>query len=160
MLHLAVVNLYEEVLLNMIYFELVTLSGTKYGDTVYEVLLPTPDGQIAVFPHHMPLVSIASPGIIKVREKQNHPDDFMKIYATNGGVVEVIDNKVRVLVDEADAPDEINEQEVKKAIEHAKQLRAEAKDQVSLDKAQSILDRSAVRLKVAELKRHRSKRKV
>lgn len=137
----------------MIHFELVTLSGTKHAGDVYEVLLPTPDGQIAVFPNHMPLVTIASPGIIKVRAKSGDPDDFMKVYATNGGVIEITDNKVRVLVDEADSSDEINEKEAERAHHEALELRKTAKDQLSLDKAQSLLDRSAVRLKVAELKR-------
>lgn len=139
----------------MIHFELVTLSGTKYGAEAYEVLLPTPDGIIAVFQHHMPLVSIATPGIIKVRKKQGDPDDFMNVYATNGGVIEIADNKIRVLVDEADSSDEINEKEAEKAHQEALDLRKNAKDQVSLDKAQSMLDRSAVRLKVAELKRRK-----
>jgi len=139
----------------MIHFSLVTLSGTKFGDNVHEVVLPTPEGQIAVFPDHMPLVTIATPGIIKVRVKAGDPDDFMKVYATNGGVIEITDNKVRVLVDEADSSDEINEKEAAKAHQEALELRKTAKDQVSLDKAQGLLDRSAVRLKVAELKRHR-----
>jgi hypothetical protein len=39
------------------------------------------------------------------------------------------------------------------------QLMASAQDQVSLQHAQTILDRTAVRLKVAELKRHRRNRK-
>jgi len=139
----------------MIHFELVTLSGTKFGDSVFEVALPTPDGIIAVFEHHMPLVSIATPGIIKVRKKQNDPDDFMEVYATNGGVIEIADNKIRVLVDEADHADDINDKEAEKAHQEALDLRKNAKDQVSLDKAQSMLDRSAVRLKVAELKRRK-----
>jgi F-type H+-transporting ATPase subunit epsilon len=141
----------------MIKFELVTLSGTKYSQEVYEVRLPTPDGEIGVFVNHMPLVSIASPGIIKVRPKQTTPDDLVELYATNGGVIEIMDNTIRVLVDEADHSDEINEAEAKKAHEHALKLKSEAKDQHSLSEAQDLLDRSAVRLKVAELKRHRRK---
>lgn len=141
----------------MIKFQLVTLDGIKYADEAYEVILPTPDGLIAVFKNHMPLVSIASPGVISVRRKANDPDDFMERYATNGGVIEIVDNEVKVLADEADHADEINEQETQKAIEQAKKLRAEAKDQVSLDAAQSLLDRQSVRLQVAGLKRHRKK---
>lgn len=139
----------------MIHFELVTLSGTKFTSEVHEVTLPTPGGIIAVFEHHMPLVSIATPGIIKIRRKQADPDDFMEAYATNGGVIEIFGNKVRVLVDEADSSDEINEKEAEKAHQEALELRKTAKDQVSLDRAQSLLDRSAVRLQVAELKRRR-----
>ncbi len=143
----------------MIKFELVTLSGTKFGDDVYEVLLPTPDGIIAVFQHHMPLVSLADPGIISVRKKAGDPDDFMERYAVSGGVIEVLDNQVRVLVDAADHSDEINETQVKKAHEEAQKLRREAKDQVSLQHAQSLLDRTTTQLKVAELKRHRKARR-
>lgn len=143
----------------MLKLELVTLDGVKFSDAVHEVLLPTPQGQIAVFEHHAPLVSMASAGMIRARVKQGDPDDFMETFATNGGVIEVEDNIVRVLVDEADASDEINEQEAAKAHEEAAKMMKEAKDQVSLDHAQSLLDRSAVRLKVAQLKRNRRNRK-
>ncbi|MDB5186181.1 MAG: atpC, partial [Candidatus Saccharibacteria bacterium] len=42
--------------------ELVSLTGVKYSDDAYEVVIPTADGEIAVFPGHMPLVSLAVPG--------------------------------------------------------------------------------------------------
>lgn len=142
----------------MLSFKLVTLDGVKNEGQIHEAILPTPGGQIAVFEHHAPLVSIIERGVIKVRVKANDPDDFMEVYATNGGIVEIADNEIKVLADEADAPDEINELEMKKSHEQAKQLLAEAKDQVSLDHAQSMLDRSATRLKVAELKKRRNRR--
>lgn len=141
----------------MIRFELVTLDGIKFAHEVYEVRLPTPDGQIGVFPNHMPLVTIASPGIILVRPKQSTPDDLMEVFATNGGVIEITDNTVRVLVDEADHADDINEKEAQEAHERAQKMKAEATDQLSLDEAQSLVDRTAVRIKVAELKRRRRK---
>ena len=139
----------------MIRFELVTLDGTKYSQDVYEVRLPTPDGEIGVFTDHMPLVTIATPGIILVRPKQSSPDDLEEVFATNGGVIEFSDNVVRVLVDEADHAEDINEKEAQEAHERALKLKSEARDQVSLEEAQSLVDRSAVRLRVAELKRHR-----
>lgn len=139
----------------MIHFELVTLDGVKFGEDVYEIQLPTPQGYIGVFPHHMPLVSLASPGIISVRRKKEDPDDFMELFATNGGVIEVLDNTVRMLVDEADKDTELNEREVKKAYEKALELKKDAKDQVSLDHAQQVIDRHAVRLKVTELRRQK-----
>lgn len=141
----------------MIKFELVTLDGVKYSEDVYEVQLPTPDGYIAVFQHHAPLVSLATSGVISVRAKENQPDDMMEHFATNGGVLEISDNKVRMLVDEADAAEELEQAEIQKAIDQAKKLRAEAKDQVSLDHAQSLIDRQTVRLQVAGLKRRRSR---
>ncbi len=139
----------------MVKLELVTLHGIKYSEDVYEVQLPTPQGYLGVFQHHADLVGLASPGVISVRTKPNQPDDLMERFATNGGVIEISNDVVRVLVDEADAAEELNEAEIQKALEHARKLRAEAKDQVSLDHAQSLIDRQAVRLQVAGLKRRR-----
>ncbi len=139
----------------MIHLELVTLTGVKLRESVYEVLLPTPQGQIAVFRNHAPLVSLASTGVISVRKKDNHPDDMMEHYAIDSGVIEISDDTVRVLVDEADKDTEVSSKEAEEALKRAKQLRSEARDQVSLDKAQSLVDRQASRLKIAELKRHR-----
>jgi F0F1-type ATP synthase epsilon subunit len=62
------------------------------------------------------------------------------------------------LVDEADHADEINEAEVQKALERAQKMKAEAKDQVSLEHAQQLVDRQAVRLQVAGLKRRHQRR--
>jgi F-type H+-transporting ATPase subunit epsilon len=142
----------------MIRCQLVTLDGVKFDEEVYEVLLPTLDGDIGVLTGHMPLISVAKTGIISIRRKAGDPDDFMEQYVTHGGVIEVADNMLRVLVDEADHADEINEQEAQKAYELAQKMKAEAKDQVSLDHAQSVIDRQAVRLKVADLRRRRGSR--
>lgn len=142
----------------MIRFELVTLDGVKFGEEVTEVLLPTMDGQIGVFQDHMPLISVVTNGVISIRHKSSDPDDFMDHFAVHGGVVEVAGNTLRVLVDEADHADEISEAEAQKAYELAQKMKTEAKDQVSLEHAQSLIDRSAVRLQVAGLKRrHRSR---
>lgn len=139
----------------MITFELVTLDGTKFSEEVYEVVLPTADGYIAVFPNHMPLVSIASPGVISVRRKQGDPDTKLEYFASNGGVIEIADNTVRVLVDAADREDEINEAEAQKAFDQAQSLRRDAKDEISLQHAQQLVDRQAVRLQVAGLRRQK-----
>lgn len=141
----------------MVHFELVTLSGIKLSESVYEVKLPTPQGLIAVYKNHAPLVSIATTGIITVRKKENTPDDLQENYAIDSGVIEISNDTVRVLVDEADKDTEISAKEAEEALQRAKKLREEAKDQVSLDKAQSLVDRQASRLKIAELRR-RSRR--
>ncbi len=138
----------------MFHFQLVSLSGKKFDDDVYEVLLPTLDGEIGVLQDHMPLVSVATTGAIAVRRNPKDPDAQREYFATNGGVIEVADNNLRVLVDEADHADDINEAEVQKALERAHKMKAEAKDQISLEHAQSMVDRHGVRLQVANIKRH------
>lgn len=142
----------------MFRFQLVAISGKKFDEEVYEVVLPTLDGEIGVLENHMPLTSVATTGTIAVRRTSRDPDSAREYFASSGGIVEVADNVLRVLVDEADHADELNEAEIKKALERAEKMKAEAKDQVSLEHAQAMVDRQGVRLQVAGLKKH-SKRK-
>ncbi|GAC1501232.1 MAG: F0F1 ATP synthase subunit epsilon [Candidatus Saccharimonadales bacterium] len=138
----------------MLKFQLVSITGKKFEEEVYEVILPTLDGEIGVLTDHMPIVSVATSGVIAVRRQAKDSDEQREYFATNGGVIEVSGNVLRVLVDEADRADEINQTEVEKALERAHKMKAEAKDQISLDHAQSMVDRQQVRLHVAGLKRH------
>lgn len=142
----------------MFHFQLVAISGKKFDEDVYEVVLPTLDGEIGVLKDHMPLVSVATTGAIMVRRNPKDTDLQREYFATNGGVIEVSDNTLRVLVDEADHADDINEAEVQKALERAQKMKSEAKDQISLEHAQGLVDRQAVRLQVAGLRRRHQRK--
>lgn len=133
--------------------ELVTLLGKKVDREAYEVILPTADGEIAVFPGHEPLVTIAVPGAIAVRYKKGDPDGKLDFFAISGGVVEISQEKTRILVDEADSGEDIIEAESKAALDRALALRDSAKNQVELEQAHQLVDRHSVRLKVADLRR-------
>lgn len=139
-------------------FQLITLTGPKFDEDVAEVSLPTASGQIAILPHHEPLVSLAVPGVITVRHKMSDPDHKLDHFATEGGIIEVTREGVRILVDEAAHAAEIHEGEAQKALERALQMRDKAKDKVELDKAQQLIDRAQVRLHVASLRRRHRER--
>jgi F-type H+-transporting ATPase subunit epsilon len=103
----------------------------------------------------MPLVSVAKNGVVSVRHKSTDRDEQMELFAISGGVIEIENNTLRVLVDEADHADELNEAEVEAAMAEAEKMKSEAKDQMSLNKAQDLIDRQRVRLQVAGLRRNR-----
>src|SRR3569833_1668924 len=98
-------------------FQLITLNGIKFDEQIYEVILPTAAGQITVLPHHEPLVSLAVPGIITVRRKLGDGAEKLEHFATEGGIIEVGADSVRILVDEAAHASEIHEAEARKALE-------------------------------------------
>jgi F-type H+-transporting ATPase subunit epsilon len=143
----------------VIHLQLVTLTGMKFDDDAYEVVLPTLDGEIGVMPGHMPLISVATAGVISVRRQPRDPDAARDFFAISGGVIEVESDTLRVIVDEADHANEINEAEAEAAHQRAQQLKREAKDEVSLEHAQALIDRSAVRLQVAQIRRRHSGRR-
>ena len=136
--------------------KLVTLGGVKLDETVYSVTIPTIDGEISVLPSHEPLVTVARDGVITVRRtKETQEEEF---FAISGGVVEIDQTGVRILVDEADHGDDIIEAETQAALERAIAARDNADDQIEREKAKQLIDRHLVRLKVADLQRHKRRR--
>lgn len=139
-------------------FELVSLDGVKFRAKAYSIVLPTASGQITLLKDHEPLLGVVVPGTITIRKEQNDPDYHLEHYATLGGVLEVTKQGARVLVDEAAGADEISEAEAEKAHQAALELRKAAKDQIEIEKAQAMVDRHAVRLNVAKLRKHQRNR--
>ena len=137
------------------HLELITLRGKKVDQEIYEVTIPTENGPIAVYPSHQAHVTLATPGALAIRHKQDDADDKLEYLAITGGVVKISDNTVRILVDEADHSEDIVEDEAKAALARAMELKKNAKDQVELERALELVDRQAVRLQVAGLRRRK-----
>ena len=137
------------------HLQLITLTGIAIDQDIYEITAPTAAGPISVFPGHEALVTIAIPGALAVRYKKGDPDTALEYFAISGGVIEVDQTSVRVLVDEADHGDDIIEAESRAALDRALKLKAEAKNQVDINHAKELIDRHTVRLQVAGLRRHK-----
>lgn len=137
------------------HLQLITLHGVSIDTEIYELIAPTSSGDIAVFPGHEPLVTIAAPGALAVRHKKTDHDNELDYFAISGGVIEINQTDIKVLVDEADYGDDIVEAESKAALQRALKMRDEAKNRVDLDKAHQLIDRHMVRLHVAELHNRR-----
>jgi len=131
--------------------QLITLRGVKLDEDIYELIIPTVAGEIAVFPGHEPLISLAKSGVASVRRKKGDSDQKLELYAITGGILEVEKDTVKLLVDEAEHGDDIIEAESRAALERAIKRRDEANDQVEIYKANQLIDRHQVRLQVAGL---------
>ncbi len=134
-------------------FELVTPEGVKFTEEAYEILLPTPDGQIGILPHHLALVSLATAGVVSVRRRQSDSDGQMEHFSTTGGLIEIDGKRVRLLADTAEHADDIDAMKVQAALAHAKELAASAGTHVALADATALIERYSTQLKVAGLKR-------
>lgn len=141
----------------MIHLRLVTLDGKHIDKEVFEVRVPTTGGAIAINGGHAPLLGAIAPGILTVQyDKKDKPGKWEQV-GVYDGTVEVLNNVLQVLVDEVDSPDELVEAEVQKAFDLAKELEAKAGDAVSIAEAQAVMDRQAVRLQLAGLKKRSKK---
>lgn len=144
--------------MSSMHLQLITLHGVRVDDEIYELIAPTASGEIAIFPGHEALVSLAVPGVLMVRRRKEDADEDLELYAMSGGVIEVTPKAIRVLVDEADHGADIVEAESKAALARAVKMRDESKDQVDVERAKELIDRHAVRLRVADLQRRRNRR--
>jgi F-type H+-transporting ATPase subunit epsilon len=79
--------------------EILTPERKLFSDEVYGVQLPGVSGSFEVLEKHAPLVSALKNGRIKVLNDRNHSSYF----EIQSGFVEVIDNRVTVLVEGAKA---------------------------------------------------------
>ena len=141
----------------MFQLQIITLSGVYLDDEVHEVQVPTQAGPIALNAGHAPLVGVIKPGVLTIIRKKGDTQDHHEQIGVYEGTVDVLNDTVKVLVDDVDTPDEYSEEEAKKAFKRAKEMTEKAGDSVALSEAQSMMDRSAVRLQLAGLKK-RSKR--
>lgn len=78
--------------------EILTPEKRLWSDEVYGVQLPGISGKFEVLDRHAPLVSALGKGVLKVlTDKQN-----TRSFTISGGFVEVLDNRVTVLVEQAE----------------------------------------------------------
>jgi F-type H+-transporting ATPase subunit epsilon len=111
---------------------------------VREVEVPCLDGLIGVLPGHAPLISILRPGVLVYRA-----DHETRVLAIYGGFVEVLNDRVKVLADDAERKEDINVREAQEQLEKASAVLAaqgvEADPAIALYEAQ----RAEARLEAA-----------
>ncbi|MEX1995246.1 MAG: ATP synthase F1 subunit epsilon [Candidatus Saccharimonadales bacterium] len=135
-------------------FQLISADGLRFDEDVYEVLVPTKSGVIAIFRDHMPLLSAAAPGVLSIRRKVGDSERSMEHFAVFGGVIEIDGTSARLVTDDVTTPEEVSEQEATEALKRAEQMVETAGSQAAIEEAKHLLQRSAVRLEIAKLKRH------
>jgi F-type H+-transporting ATPase subunit epsilon len=111
----------------VITFELITPEGTRVAEEVYEVLIPTRDGEIGILPHHIPLVSIATTGVVSLRKTKE--TTIYEHIASSGGIIEINNNRVRLLADTAERAEDIDEMKAQEALKRAIETKKNAQDQ-------------------------------
>jgi len=121
--------------------KLIAPDGVKYESDAEEVILPTADGQIAILPNHMPLISLLKPGEIIIKNGSKSEE-----LATEGGIVEVTANEVKILADTAEEASSLNELKIVEAKKAAETRLSQAKDDVEFADAAAALEKQLAKL--------------
>lgn len=134
--------------MNTFQLDIITPQRKAFSEQVHTVLVPTANGTIGVLPRHEELFSALTEGEVKITAGEK--EFYLSI---GGGFMEVHHGIVTILVSRAVHADEINEQEIKKAMSVASELIAKKIAGDERAYALSVLRRSMLDLKVAHRKR-------
>jgi len=134
---------------NMLKLEIVTPDGTAYSEDVEMVTVPGVEGQLGIYPNHVPVMTQMVPGEIIVQK--GGADHFL---AVGEGLIEITGDQVSILTDMAVAADHIDEAKVEEARRRAE---ARLQEKLSDEEVASInasIARSAAQLHVKRRRRN------
>jgi F-type H+-transporting ATPase subunit epsilon len=125
--------------------EVVTPERSVLSEAVDAVTLPGLGGELGILPGHTPLISQLQTGVLSYtaagKTFQLH---------VSGGFLEVKDDRVSVLAEIAERPEEIDAARARLAREHVeKQLNAWTGTEEDFERARAKLERSVVRLRLS-----------
>jgi F-type H+-transporting ATPase subunit epsilon len=137
----------------LLHVTIVTAQRTLFEGDSEMVNAPGSEGQLGILPRHAPLLTTLGVGELRVR--QNGVDDG---FFVGGGFLEVNDNVVTVLADDAERASNIDEAHAEEARRRAQALLERRGEDVDAATAAAELERAVGRLRVAELHRRRGGR--
>ena len=128
--------------------EIVTPERKVTEDRATEVKIPGKDGYLGILPGHAPLITELSVGEIGYRDEAGQ----IKRLAVAWGFAEVLPDKVTILAEAAERPQEIDVARAQKAKERAEQLLKSNDPKLEVDyaRAEDALQRAETRLSVAK----------
>jgi F-type H+-transporting ATPase subunit epsilon len=128
--------------------EIVTPEGRTYAEDVEMVTVPAAEGEMGIYPQHVPLMAQIVSGEIIVRKDGR--DSFL---AVGEGFMQITAERVAIMTDMAIKAENIDEARSEEA-----RKRAEARLAENLDDEQAALVHSALAHSVAQLKVKRRQR--
>ena len=124
--------------------EIVTPEKLVVKEVVEEAQIPGLNGYLGILPGHAPLITELGVGVITYRA-----GGATKTLSMAWGFAEVLQDKVTILAETVERPDEIDVARAQQAKERAEQLLKSNDPELDYDRVQDDLRRAETRLKVA-----------
>jgi F-type H+-transporting ATPase subunit epsilon len=120
-------------------------------EKVASVQLPGASGELGILPGHAPLITELGNGELSYRSSGGAEPVVLAVLS---GFAEVLSDRVTVLAETAERPEEIDVERAKAALARAEQRLSSGDADVDWDRATIALQRAIVRIKVGSV-RHR-----
>ncbi len=130
---------------------IVTPERQLLREKVAEVQLPGAYGELGILPGHAPLITELGIGELTYRASS---DSQPVVLAVLSGFAEVLPDRVTVLAETAQRPEEIDVERAKEALTRAEKRLASVDPDVDWDRASIALKRALIRIQVATKHRY------
>ncbi len=121
--------------------QIVTPQERFYDGPVTMVELTTTEGNIGIYPDHIPLTAVVAPGVLKI-----HEGGEVKEAALMSGFITILPEKVTILAEVVEWPDEIDYNRAEEARARAERRLASPTADLDVLRAEMALKRALVRL--------------
>lgn len=128
---------------NSFLLRIITPDRIFYENQVEMVEFNTTEGEIGVLPGHIPLTVIVKPGILAITESEEE-----KLAALHAGFAEILPERVTILAEVIEWPEEIDEQRAEAAKERAEQRLHSRTPETDIARAETALQRAVARIQV------------
>jgi F-type H+-transporting ATPase subunit epsilon len=135
--------------MNTVLVEVVTPERVVYSGDARIVVAKGVEGDLGILPNHLPLVTPLKIAPVQIK-KVDGSEEFI---AVSGGFLEVRKEKITILAQSAELPEDIDVNRAQAAKERAERRIAESgKEAADFKRAQLSLQRAMARLQVAQKK--------
>lgn len=122
---------------------IITPDRVFYEGDVEMVEFNTTEGQIGVLPGHIPMTVIIKPGILHIYEEEAE-----KNAALHSGFVEILQERVTILAEVIEWPDEIDATRAEEAKQRAEERLRSRTPETDIMRAETALLRAMARIEV------------
>ena len=121
--------------------KVVTPTGGIYDGDVSMVELTTTEGEIGIYPDHIPLTAVVAPGVLKIHENGGE-----KEAALMSGFITILPEQVTIMAEIVEWPDEIDYHRAEEARSRAERRLSSGQADLDVVRAEAALKRALVRL--------------
>ena len=126
--------------------EIITPDRIFYKGEAAMIEFNTAAGEIGVYKKHIPTTTVLAPGIVRI--KNDGEEDV--VAAVHSGFAEILPDKVTLLAEIAEWPDEIDKSRAEAAKYRAEERLANKTEAIDVKRAEFALRKALVRIDIAD----------
>ena len=131
---------------NLFDLKIITPDRVFYSGKASFLELNTVEGEIGIYKNHIPMTTVLEPGIATITEEGGNKKEA----ALHTGLMEIVGDRITILAEIAEWPDEIDRNRAQEAKIRAERRLQNDKSNINITRAELALHKALVRIELAD----------